>query len=77
MVLAHLTPVTFTFNHVTTKSIGFICYPGFMCGSSLKKVGQGVLELLIGNEKVTDGRTDTCNAICTLFFEAGDTEHYP
>jgi len=33
-----------------------------MYGQSLKKVGQGVLELLIGNEKVTDGQTDqqTC-----------------
>ena len=29
-----------------------------MYGQSLKKVGQGVLELLIGNEKVTDGQTD-------------------
>ena len=36
---------------------GFICYPGWMCGPSLKKVCQGVLELLIGNEKVTDGQT--------------------
>ena len=32
--------------------------PGRMYGQSLKKVGQGVLELLIGNEKVTDGQTD-------------------
>jgi len=29
-----------------------------MCGQSLRKVSQGVLELLIGNEKVTDGQTD-------------------
>ena len=28
-----------------------------MCGQSLGKVGQGVLELLIGKEKVTDGWT--------------------
>jgi len=28
-----------------------------MCGSNLKKVDLGVLELLIGNEKVTDGLT--------------------
>jgi len=27
-----------------------------MCGPSLKKLGQGVLELLIGTEKVTDRR---------------------
>jgi len=33
-----------------------------MCEQSLRKVGQGILELLIGNEKVTDGQTDrpTC-----------------
>ena len=48
MVLEHLTLVTF--DPVTPRSIGFICYPEWMCGSSLKKVGQGVLELLIGNE---------------------------
>ena len=29
-----------------------------MCGQSLREVGQGVLELLIGNKKVTDGQTD-------------------
>jgi len=29
-----------------------------MCGHGLGKVGQGVLELLIGNKKVTDGQTD-------------------
>ena len=52
MVLADL-----TFDPVTPKSIGFIwIHPGWMCGPSLKKVGQGVLELLIGNEKVTDGQ---------------------
>jgi len=55
----------------------FLCYPRWMCGPSLKKVGQGVLELLIGNQKVTDGQTDRlthkptdmCKAICPLFFE--------
>jgi len=26
-----------------------------MCGPSLKRKGQGVIELLIGNEKVTNG----------------------
>jgi len=41
-VLAHLNPVSLTFDPVTLKSIGFICYPGWMCGPSLKKVGQGV-----------------------------------
>ena len=29
-----------------------------MCGPSLKKVGLGVLEILIGNAKVTDGQKD-------------------
>ena len=32
--------------------------PRTMCGTSLRKLGQGVLELLIGNKNVTDGRTD-------------------
>jgi len=44
---------------VTQKSIGFLCYPGQMCGPSLRKAGQGVLKLLIGNEMVTDRQTDT------------------
>jgi len=43
---------------LTPKCIGFFCCPGRMCGQSLRKVGQGVLELLIRNEKVTDGSTD-------------------
>ena len=30
---------------------------GWMCGPSLKMEGQGVLELLIGNEMVTDRPT--------------------
>jgi len=46
-----------------------------MCEQSLRKVGQGILELLIGNEKVTDGQTDRptdmCKAISPLFFEGG------
>jgi len=46
-----------------------------MCGPSLRRVGQGILELLIGNEKVTDRQTvkqtDMCKAICPLFFEGG------
>jgi len=42
---------------LTPKLLGFFCYPGWMCGPSLRKVGQGFLELLIGNEKVTDGQT--------------------
>jgi len=33
----------------------------------MKKVGQGVLELLIGNENVTDRPTNMCIAICPLF----------
>ena len=35
------------------KSIGFLGYPGRMCGPTLRKVGQGILEILIGNEEVT------------------------
>ena len=55
-VLAQLTLVTLSFHPVTPKSIGFLCYQVQMCGPSLRKVhvGQGILELLIGNEKVTD-----------------------
>jgi len=41
---------------VTPKSIGFLCCPGQMCGQSLRKVGQSVLDLLIGNKKVTDAK---------------------
>ena len=53
-----LTVVTLTFDPVTPKSIGFLCCPGQMCGQSLREfVGRGVLELLIGNQKVTDGQT--------------------
>jgi len=40
------------------SQIGLLCYLGWMCGPSLRKVGQGVLELLIRNEKITDGQTD-------------------
>ena len=36
---------------VTPKSIGFLCCSGRMCE-------EGIFELLIGNEKVTDGQTD-------------------
>jgi len=41
--------VTLTFDPVTPKSLEFLCYPGWICGPSLKKVGQDVLQLLIGN----------------------------
>ena len=40
------------------KSIGFLCCPVRMCGPSLRKVGQGFLELLIRNKKVTDGQSN-------------------
>ena len=50
MVFEYLRMVTLTFDTVTTKSIGFQCYPGLMCGPCMmRKVGQDVLELLIGN----------------------------
>ena len=43
---------------------------------SLRKVGQGVLELLIGNKKVTDGPTDMWKVRCPLYFEGGGiTKH--
>ena len=61
MVLIQLTSVTLsglTFDPVIPKSIWFFCYPGWLCVPSLRKVGHGVLELLVGNEKVTDGPTD-------------------
>jgi len=45
-------------NGLTPKSIGFLCYSGWMCRPSLRTVCQGVLELLIGNKKVTDKPTD-------------------
>jgi len=46
--------------------IGILCCPGRMCRPRLSKVGQGLLELLMGNEKVkrTDRPTDMCKAIC-------------
>ena len=63
---------------LTPKLIGFLCYPGRTCvwGPSLRKVGQVVLQLLIGNKKVTDGRTDMCKAICPLSLEAGHNKNY-
>ena len=36
----------------------FLHHQGWMCGPSLREVRQGVLELLTGNDKVTDGQTD-------------------
>jgi len=47
--MAHLTKVTLTFDTVTPVSIRFLCCQGRMCGPSLRKVDQGVLELLIRN----------------------------
>jgi len=49
IVLELLNFVTLTFDPVIPKSLEFLCYPGWMCGLSLRKVGQGVLQLLIGN----------------------------
>jgi len=50
----------------------------------MRKVGQGGLELLIGNEKVTDRQTDRqtnqptdmCKAICPLFFKGGHKNQF-
>ena len=43
--------------------IGFLCHPGWMCGPSLRRVGQGILELLNGNGFGT--------------FDPGDLDHWP
>ena len=56
--MAHLTMVTLTFDSATPNSLGFLCRHGQMCRHSLRNVGQGVLELLIGNDKVTNRLTD-------------------
>ena len=48
-----LTPVTLTFDPVTPTYIGSSASQD----KCVRMLGQGVLELLIGNEKVTDGRT--------------------
>ena len=45
----HIWPVTLTFDPVTPISIGFIWYPGWMCWPGMRKAGQGILYLLIGN----------------------------
>ena len=69
-VLAHLTPMTLTFDTVTQKSIEFLCCPGQMCGQSLRKVDQGNLKLLIGNVKVTEDRkTCASDIVCPVFFK--------
>ena len=39
----------------------------------MRKVGQGVLELLVENEKVTDLPTDMCKAIMPSLLRGGDT----
>jgi len=41
--------MTLTFDAVTLKVIGYLCYRGWMCKLSLRRVGQCILELLIGN----------------------------
>ena len=76
MVLEHLTLMTLTFNPVSPKFIGFIYFPGHMCRPSLRKVGLGILELLIKNERLqtdrpTDRQTEMYKSICPLFFKGG------
>jgi len=46
IVLEYSTLVTF--DPVTPKSIGFLPYPGWMCGPGIRKVGHVVLQLVIG-----------------------------
>jgi len=54
--------------------LGFFCFPGWTCGLSLRKVGQGVLMLLIGNKKVIDVPTNrhVHSQICHLFIIRGE-----
>ena len=47
--MAYLTLVTLTFNPVSPKPLWFLCCIGWICGPSMRRVGQCVLELLIGN----------------------------
>ena len=68
--LAHFTPVTLIFDPVTPRSIGFLCYPGWMCEPSLK-VGQDALKLLIGNKKVTERWTDHVQSNMPSFLRGG------
>ena len=41
--------VTLTFDLGTRKLKRFLCYPEWMCGTCLRRVGQGILQLLNGN----------------------------
>mgnify|MGYP006890640461 CR=1 FL=1 len=49
IVWANLTTVTLTFDPVTPQSNKFLCYPRWMWGQDMRKVGQGVLMSFIGN----------------------------
>ena len=81
IVLKHLTLVTLPFDSVTPKSIMFLCYPGQMCGPSLRKIDQSILKVIDHKQKgyrgmdlqtdKKDRQTDMCKAICPLFFEGG------
>jgi len=57
--------VTLNFDPVTLKFIGFICYPGWRCGPSLRKVGQGALGVIGGKQK---GCKPTCAKQYALSF---------
>jgi len=46
----------------------FLFYPGWMCAPNLRKVGHGVIKLLIGNKKSTNW-WPMCEAICPLLFQ--------
>ena len=58
-VFSTFDPMTLTLDPVTSKSIGFICYPGWVCGPSLKKVGSRVID----QKQQTFRPTDMCKAI--------------
>mgnify|MGYP007133244025 FL=1 len=54
---------------MTQSSIGLPALPGWMCGRSSIRVGQGIIKLLMRNDEPTDGCTDMCKALCPLFIE--------
>ena len=68
--LSTLTHLTLTFDLMNIISIGFLCYPGWMCGLSLRRLFQGVIKLLIWNNKGYR-RTNMWKAICPLFIPGG------
>ena len=50
--------LTLTFDPLTSKSIGFICWSWLISLPSMRSLGQSVLKLLIGNRFSCKGHTD-------------------